>query len=133
MANTEYTVSLPFTLGFTGSVETTIDQTKIWSDKVLTVVGTALGERTQRYYFGSKVHFEAFENVEQAKEGIEKAVSEAFSAYLPLLTFRGIRSSYSPDTGQLNVTILYSLPDEALSEVKIGNVQIDGNQPPKEF
>lgn len=133
MSNTEYAISLPFTLGFTGSIDTTTDQRKIWADRVLSVVGTALGERPQRYYFGSKVHFEAFENVEQAKDGIERAISDAFAKYLPLLTFREITSTYSQDTGRLNVTVLYSLPDESLSEVKIGTVQINGSEPPKEF
>jgi len=133
MSNTEYAISLPFTLGFTGSIDTTTDQRKIWADRVLSVVGTALGERPQRYYFGSKVHFESFENVEQAQDGIERAISEAFAKYLPLLTFREITSTYSQDTGVLDVTVLYSLPDESLSEVKIGTVQINGSEPPKEL
>ena len=133
MSNTEYTISLPFTLGVTGTVQTTTDQNKIWQDRVLSVVGTAIGERAQRYYFGSKVHFEVFDGVTHAEEVLPGVISSAFATYLPLLSFKRIDTSYSRDTGTLSVTVYYALPDNTVTSVQVGNVQINGTQPPKEF
>ena len=133
MANIEHTIKLPFTIGFTGSIEATTDQKKIWADKVLSVIGTAEGERVQRYYFGSKVHFDTFETVTEAESRIYSHISEAFSRYLPLLSFNDLQTSFSQDTGVLNVTVFYSLPDGTEGTTQVGAVQIIGNQPPKEL
>jgi phage baseplate assembly protein W len=133
MANIEHAISLPFTLGFTGSIETTTDQKKIWADRVLSVIGTAVGERVQRYYFGSKIHFDTFENVASAESQLYRDISESFSTYLPLLSFNNFQTSYKQDTGVLNVTVFYSLPDGTQDTTQIGTVQISGNQPPKEI
>ena len=133
MANIEHAISLPFTLGFTGSIEATTDQRKIWADRVLSVIGTAVGERVQRYYFGSKIHFDTFENVSSAESQLSRDISEAFSMYLPLLSFNNLQTSYQQDTGVLSVTVFYSLPDGTEDTTQVGTVQISGNQPPKEM
>lgn len=133
MANIEHAIKLPFTLGINGSIETTTDQRKIWADRVLSVIGTALGERAQRYYFGSKIHFDSFETVTAAEEQLYRHIAEAFSDYLPLLEFSDLQTSYSKDTGVLDVTVFYSLPDETTTDTKIGTVMITGTQPSKEI
>lgn len=133
MANIEHAISLPFTLSANGYIETTTDQRKLWADRVLSVIGTALGERPQRYYFGSKIHFDNFESVTAAEESLYSHISEAFSEYLPLLNFSDLQTSYSKDTGVLSVTVFYSLPDDTTAETKVGTVLIAGNQPPKEI
>jgi phage baseplate assembly protein W len=133
MTNIEKAISLPFTLGFTGSIESTTSQSKIWADRVLSVIGTAIGERVQRYYFGSKIHFDNFDTVSKAESQIYSSISEAFSMYLPLLGFTDLQTTYSKDTGTLNVTVFYSLPDGTQDSTKVGTVQINGNQPPKEL
>lgn len=133
MANIEQAIKLPFTIGFTGSIEATTDQRKIWDDRVLSVIGTAEGERVQRYYFGSKIHFDTFETVTAAESQIYSNISEAFSRYLPLLSFTDLQTSFSQDTGVLSVTVFYSLPDGTQGSTQVGTVQISGNQPPKEL
>lgn len=133
MTNIEQAIKLPFTIGFTGSIEATTDQRKIWADRVLSVIGTAEGERVQRYYFGSKIHFDTFETVTAAESQIYTSISEAFSRYLPLLSFNDLQTSFSQDTGVLSVTVFYSLPDGTQGTTQVGTVQISGNQPPKEL
>lgn len=133
MANIEQAIKLPFTIGFTGSIESTTDQKKIWADRVLSVIGTAEGERVQRYYFGSKIHFDTFETVSEAESRIYSSISEAFSRYLPLLSFNNLQTSFSQDTGVLTVTVFYFLPDGTDGTTQVGTVQISGNQPPKEL
>jgi phage baseplate assembly protein W len=133
MTNIEQAISLPFTLGFTGSIDTTTDPKKIWADRVLSVVGTAIGERAQRYYFGSKIHLSTFESVTSAESQLSRDITEAFSTYLPLLSFEDLQTSYNQSTGVLGVTVFYSLPDGTEGAAQVGTVQISGNQPPKEL
>lgn len=132
MANVEFAIKLPFTLGATGSVEVTTDQNKIWADRVLSVVGTAIGERVQRYYFGSKVHTEFFDTVSGAESNLPEIVAQAFAAYLPLLTLRNVTTDYNKDLGTLEAIIFYSLPNDERAELRVGNISLNGNLPFKE-
>ena len=48
-------ISFPFTLDPFGVVETTSSQTKIYQDRVLTLLSTAVGERPMRPTYGTDV------------------------------------------------------------------------------
>lgn len=133
MANIEQAIKLPFSIGITGSVETTSDQSKIWQDRVLSVVGTAIGERVQRYYFGSKVHLELFDTATAAAERLPSIINKAFMDYLPLLTLKDVITEFDSDNGVLEATVLFALPSNEISQVKVGTIQIDGNLPFKEL
>jgi phage baseplate assembly protein W len=132
MATVEKAINLPFTIGYTGSIEATVDQTKIWADRVLGVVGTAIGERTQRYYFGSKVHQELFSTATEIQERLPEIVSEAFASFLPLLSLDRVETSFDSSNGTLTAEIFYLLPDDVRGNVTIGTIIIDGNLPFKE-
>ena len=132
MATVEKAINLPFTIGYTGSVEATVSQSKIWADRVLSVVGTAIGERVQRYYFGSKVHLELFSTASEAQERLPEIVSEAFSSFLPLLKLNRVESSFDSKLGTLTAEVYYTLPDDVRGNVTVGTILIDGNLPFKE-
>lgn len=129
----EQALAVPFRILPNGSVETTIDQKKIWNDRVVSVLGTAWGERVRRYEFGSKIFEEVFAQVGDAEMGIERAVETAFVSYLPLLTLKSVTSNYDQTNNTLNVTVFYTLPNEISVQSTIGTVNIDGMTPPKEF
>ena len=126
---TEYAISLPFSLTPYGNIGETSDQRKIWSDRVLAVIGTAVGERIFDYGFGSKVHLEQWNTQDAAIEGVKSAVSSAFISFLPVLKLVAVDCDYSTSTNQLNVDIKYKLPNEDGAEVTIGKVFLLGNTP----
>ena len=126
---TEYAISLPFALTPYGTIGDTSDQRKIWSDRVLDVVGTAVGERVFEYNFGSKVHLEQWNTQDAATEGIKNAVSSAFISFLPLLKLVAVDCTYDTAVNQLNVDIKYKLPNEDGAEVTIGKVFLLGSTP----
>jgi phage baseplate assembly protein W len=132
MSDLEQAISLPFTISPTGKVATTTDQGKIWQDRILSVIGTALGERAQRYYFGSRVFTELFESESKARETVPAIIGEAITTYLPLITLNNIVMDFDKNTGVMDITIFYTLPNDVNSELKVGSITVNGNLPFKE-
>jgi phage baseplate assembly protein W len=132
MSTVEYAVALPFRLGISGAVESTVDQTQIWSDRVLTVIGTAISERVHRYYFGSRVHQEVFMTEGEAAIGVVDEIGKAFANFLPLLTLISVDTDFDISNATLNVRVNYRLPNNDLQTTQIGSVSLNGNSPPQE-
>jgi phage baseplate assembly protein W len=132
MADIQKAISLPFAIDPTGKVATTTSQPKIWADRIMAVLGTAVSERLNNYYFGSRIHLEVWQSQEQATFGLEREISAAFLNHLPLLTYRGVDVEYQETEGVLNITVKYSLPNEQEQTLTVGNVTISGNSVIKE-
>jgi len=133
MANKEIAVSLPFSVNPYGRIGTTTERSKIWQDRVRSVIGTYLGERVMRPNFGADVVDAVHETSEEAQVIVENQVRQAFNIYLPTLTLTEVLTDYDENTGVLNVELVYSLPDatvEDVSSTTIGLVRIAGNLPP---
>jgi phage baseplate assembly protein W len=128
----EQAVALPFKISSSGSVQSTTDQAKIWADRVLSVIGTGPGERIQNYEFGSTLFTSVYSTVDAAIAILEDKVSEAFMTHLPLLSYKGLQTSYDMEAGILSVTVTYALPNLQETNATIGSVVIQNNLPPKD-
>ena len=133
MANRETAISLPFSVNLYGRIGTTTERTKIWQDRVRSVIGTYLGERVMRPNFGADVVDAVHETSEEAEIIVENQVRQAFNTYLPTLTLTDVVTDYDESTGVLNVELVYALPDSTIEDVSsttIGLVRIAGTLPP---
>ena len=133
MANKELALSLPFSVNPYGRISTTTERSKIWQDRVRSVIGTFLGERVMRPNFGADVVDAVHETSEEAVIIIETQVRQAFNTYLPTLTLTDVITNYDESTGIMEVEVVYSLPEatvEDVSSTTIGLVRIAGNLPP---
>jgi phage baseplate assembly protein W len=133
MATRETAISLPFSINPYGRVGTTIEQPKIWQDRVRSVIGTYLGERVMRPNFGADVVDAVFENSGEAELIVQNETRKAFERYLPTLNLVEVIPHYDEETGILEAEIIYSLPDARIEDVTsttIGLVRIAGNLPP---
>lgn len=133
MANKEIAVSLPFSVNPYGRIGTTTERSKIWQDRVRSVIGTYLGERVMRPNFGADVVDAVHETSEEAQVIVENQVRQAFNIYLPTLTLTDVITDYDESTGVLNVELVYALPDSTIEDVSsttIGLVRIAGTLPP---
>lgn len=133
MANKELALSLPFSVNPYGRISTTTERSKIWQDRVRSVIGTFLGERVMRPNFGADVVDAVHETSEEAIIIIETQVRQAFNTYLPTLTLTDVITNYDESTGIMEVEIVYSLPEATIEDVSsttIGLVRIAGNLPP---
>jgi phage baseplate assembly protein W len=104
-------ISFPFTLDPFGKTTSTTDQRKIYQDKVLTLLSTAVGERPMRPSYGTNVAIAMFENQGNVEKAINDAIRSAISKWIPNLTVNNINIIGFLDTGAVTVELNVTLPD----------------------
>lgn len=129
---TETAISLPFSIDPYGKVAQTTDQTKIWADKVRSVIGTALRERVMRPTFGTDIPSAVFENQEDADGRVLELVSTSFNNQLPRLDLQSVSNSFDQYSGTLTVDITYALPNEEIVSTTVGLIVVSGTLIPYE-
>jgi len=128
----EISLALPFSLDSSGNIRVTSDQATIWSNRVRSAVGTALGERVMRPNYGTEVPRLLFDTVSAMEEGISLEVGKVFSASLPLLTLNSVVSLHNEFTNTLTAEINYSLPNKKDATTVVGNITVSLTNPPYE-
>ena len=128
----EITMALPFSIDAYGKIASTDQQSKIWADRVRSVIGTALGERVMRPEFGTEVPYAELQTADDASSQIETTVLHAFEQQLSRLRLQQVTSVLDEYTGTLNVNIIYALPNQDLVTTTLGFASIRGNNPPIE-
>ena len=126
----EKTIALPFSIDVYGRVAFTQDQSKIWADRVRSVVGTTVKERVMRPTFGGTIAYKVFESQELAEQEIKTNVEEVFDSQLQVLTLNDVTTSFDEYTGTITADITYSLPNDTVLTTTVGLVTIVGNNPP---
>jgi len=102
-------VSLPFRLDSYGKVTTTDDLSKIWADRVKTVVATARGERVMLPRFGSNLPNDLLDILPNIPGYADVEMRTAFSDWLPDVTFESTEIA-EDDAGTLNLVVIYRIP-----------------------
>ena len=125
----EVAISIPFSFDVFGKVTTTTDQKKIWSDRVRSVIGTNLRERLMRPEFGCLVPSSFMETQDMASSMVITEVGRAFSSQLQPLTLQTVDTTFDEPTGVIEVTVLYSLPNNDQIDTTVSFVYINNNQP----
>ena len=125
----ELTISFPFTINSYGKVDTTLDQKKIWADRVYAVIGTLLTERVMRPKFGSDTAKELLSTEEEATSNAERSIKLAFATQLTSLTLSDVVAKYDTSTNILTIDITYSLPNQETVYSNIGFAILSGNAP----
>lgn len=128
----EVAIALPFSIDPYGKVTQTTDQSKIWADKVRSVIGTALRERVMRPTFGTDIPSAVFESQEDADGRVQELVAVSFNSQLPRLTLQGVSTAFDEYSGTLTLEITYALPNEEVVSTTIGLIIISGNLIPYE-
>lgn len=123
----EETITLPFSINAYGSVSSTTDQSKIWSDRVRFVIGTNLQERILNPEFGTLVPEAFMQTADDSVSMITTEVERAFPIHLSLLSLQGVDVSYDEYTGATNVNITYGLPNGEVTNTAIAVTYISGN------
>jgi phage baseplate assembly protein W len=104
-------ISFPFSFNSQGEVNYTTDEATMWRDRVAIACLTGIGERLMLPYYGSHIPKTVFENQDAATVIVKDTVPKVFSQSLPLLKLDSINTEVSLETGQIDVFILYTLPN----------------------
>jgi phage baseplate assembly protein W len=118
-------ISYPFTFDPFGVVETSSDQTKIYQDRVLTLLSTVKGERPMRPTYGTDVAKAMFENQGDAKKSIEQAIRSAIATWIPEIEVSGVRITAFDENGKVGVEVNVVLPDYTSTTVNILNTTLN--------
>lgn len=112
-------ISYPFTFDPFGVIETTNDQTKIYQDRILTLLSTVKGERPMRPTYGTDVSRAMFENQGDAKKAIDQAVRSAISTWIPEVEVSEVNVYSADDSGKIGVEVNVVLPDFTSTSINI--------------
>jgi phage baseplate assembly protein W len=124
---TEIAISLPFTIGATGLIVSTSDQSKIWQDRVRSAIATSLGERVMRYGFGSTLYREVFDNETSVAEKVSGIVFDTFTNHVRILELEDVSTSFDETTGAMTIIIAYRLPNNELKTLTVNSVVADND------
>lgn len=125
----ERAIMLPFSITPYGSIADTTDQSKIWADRVRSVIGTGTYERVMRTMYGTLIPYALFENNDEAEAEIRTEVERAFNAQLPLLSLTSVDATVDTITGTITIEIVYGLPNGEEVETAIGVSILNGDSP----
>ena len=121
-------MTLPFSIDRFGNIATTVDQKKIWSDRVRSAVGTAVTQRVMRPDFGTAIPQLLFDSVDVVRDALESEITLVFANYLPVLGFEELNINYDERQNILSVDIRYRLPDNTEELVTLGVATLNGNE-----
>lgn len=125
----EKAISLPFSIDTFGMLGTTTEQSKIWADRVRSVLGTSLRERVMRPTLGTLIPFSLFNGIETAVVEIKDEVQSAFGKQLSLLTLKNTEVQHDIYNNILTITVTYALPNQEINKTTIGYITIRGTLP----
>jgi phage baseplate assembly protein W len=118
-------ISYPFTLNVFGETTSTTDQKKIYTDRVLTLLSTSIGERPMRPTYGTNLGLAMFENQGIAEVAIPAAIRSAISTWLPTLTVNEINIKNFNDGGKVEVELLLTFPDYTTGTITVKSVTLN--------
>ena len=118
-------ISYPFTLNVFGETTSTTDQKKIYTDRVLTLLSTSIGERPMRPTYGTNLGLAMFENQGVAEIAIPAAIRSAIATWLPALTVNEINIKNFNDGGKVEVELLLTFPDYTTGTISVKSVTLN--------
>ena len=112
-------ISFPYTFDPFGVVDTSSDQTKIYQDRILTLLSTIKGERPMRPTYGTDVAKAMFENQGNAKNAINQAIRSAIAQWIPEVEIANVNVTLFDESGRVGVEVNVVLPDFTSTTVNI--------------
>lgn len=127
---TERAISLPMSLSPYGVIQATQLQSKIWSDRVLSVIGTLQGERVMNPEFGTNIPSLLYKSLDDVATELEIEIQQAFITLLPSLTYVKSIIEQDEENGTIVVDVVYSLPNKEEQRTAVAITAIGGKNPP---
>jgi len=120
-------LSFPYTISPSGVPQYTESPTKIYLDKVLTLLSYYVGQRPMEPKYGVDWSRSLFENDSDARIAIPIAISEAVAKWIPQVSVTSVEFSGENTDGTENVIVSLKLPDDTLTSLSINTGTINYN------
>ena len=125
----EVAISLPFSIDPYGKVASTHSQSKIWSDRVLSIIGTTIRERVMNPSIGTIIPYAMFESTETAEAEVRQEVESAFNQQLRSLNLDNVVVTLDTQNDTMKIQITYDLPNNQKVTTNLGLINISGKTP----
>ena len=113
-------ISFPFSQDIFGVTSSTSTQSKVYLDRLLTLLSTNIGQRPMLPEYGTDIGAALFENDNDFPAAINVAVANAVSRWMPDVTLNNIEIS-ELDTGQVNVAVTILLPNGQATSLTVNS------------
>ena len=118
-------ISFPYTIDPNGIAQYTESATKIYVDRVLTLLSYYVGQRPMLPTYGVNWSKSLFENDSDAQIAIPLAISEAIAKWIPEVSVTSVDFVGNNFDGTENVIVSLKLPDETLTSLTINTGTIN--------
>lgn len=121
-------ISYPYTVDSNGTTTDTLTSTKLYLDRVLTLVSTYKGQRPMMPEYGVDWSGALFENDNVARLAIPAAIRKAVSTWIPEVEVTEVLMNFDELAGIEYVTLGLALPDNTYTtmSVNIATFNMDG-------
>lgn len=121
-------ITFPYTIDPNGVAQYTESATKIYVDRVLTLLSYYVGQRPMLPTYGVDWSKSLFENDSNAQIAIPLAISEAIGKWIPEVSVTAVDFVGDNTDGTENVIVSLKLPDDTLTSLTIntGTISYSG-------
>ena len=122
-------ISYPYTVNVNGTVSSSVTSTRLYLDRVLTLVSTYKGQRPMTPEYGVDWSGALFENDNEARVAIPVAIREAVAKWIPEVEISTVDIKFSELDGIENVTLELVLPGDTVTtmDINIATFNMDGS------
>jgi len=112
-------IAYPYTIDPNGVVSTAANSTKLYLDRVLTLVSTYMGQRPMMPDYGVDWSGALFENDNEARVAIPIAIRAAVAKWVPEVQVSEVNINFDELEGIEHVTLGLVLPDNIVTTMNI--------------
>ena len=112
-------VSFPYTVDPVGVVTNTITVTKLYLDRVVTLLSTNVGQRPMTPAYGVDWSTALFENDGNFKNAVTQAIKVAVATWIPEVSVTSVQISTDELNGINTVSLGVHLPDDTVANLTI--------------
>lgn len=112
-------ISYPFTLDGYGKIKTTDIYSKIYLDRIFTLLSTPLKQRPMLQSYGSSTNTLLFESGNTLEESVSEIVRSAINTWLPDVYIHQIKVGIPDENGIADIDISVRLPNGNVSSVSL--------------
>lgn len=114
-------ISYPYTIDPNGLVISSVDTTKLYLDRVLTLLSTNVGQRPMSPSYGVDWSTSMFENEGDAILAINQAVRVAIANWIPEVTVEGLEIDSNSLSGKLTVNLKLGIPNDTVANLTLNS------------
>lgn len=112
-------ITYPYTVNVNGTVDAAVTSTRLYLDRVLTLVSTYKGQRPMLPDYGVDWSGALFENDNVARLAIPIAIRAAVAKWIPEVEVTDVNIKFDPLNGIEYVTLSLALPDNTVTTMSI--------------